>query len=107
MRKAKTQQKIPVFGYQKYFFLLAAVLTSQQSFAALPQAEEILAKADDVRNPSESYNMKVSVQSGKQDGDRSEFDVSIQGNQKTLIKTLAPTRDRGRNLLMLQEEMWA
>ena len=51
--------------------------------------------------------MKVTVLSGKQNEDRSEFDVSIQGNEKTLIKTLAPTRDRGRNLLMLQEEMWA
>jgi outer membrane lipoprotein-sorting protein len=76
---------------------------SATALAATP--EEILRKADEVRNPSESYFMKVTVTSDGED--RSAFEVSIQGNNKTLVKTREPARDRGRNLLMLEEEMWA
>ncbi len=70
-------------------------------------SEEILSKADQVRNPAESFSMKVDVLSGHEKEDHSSFEVSIQGNHKTLIKTLAPIRNRGRNMLMLDEEMWA
>lgn len=73
--------------------------------AASPSADEIIKKADDIRNPGESYLMKVSVSS--EGTDTSVFEVSINGNDKTFIKTLEPARDSGRNMLMLDEEMWA
>jgi outer membrane lipoprotein-sorting protein len=69
-------------------------------------AEEILKRADEVRNPSESFFMKVKVTNIGQEGTPSLFDVSIKGNNRTLIKTLLPKRDKGRNLLMLEENMW-
>jgi outer membrane lipoprotein-sorting protein len=75
-------------------------------------ADEIIAKADAVRNPGESYLMKVEITNTSPKADpahpeKSVFEVSIQGNDKTLVKTLEPSRDRGRNLLMLEQEMWA
>ncbi len=35
------------------------------------------------------------------------FEVSLKGNDKTLIRTMAPKRDVGRDLLMIDENMWA
>ena len=67
---------------------------------------DILKKADEVRNPAESYLMVVEVH-GKDQSENSKFEVSIKGNTKTVVRTLEPPRDRGRNLLMLGEEMWA
>lgn len=84
----------------KYFFLLV-------SFPIVLLAntpETILKEADEIRNPSESYKMAVRIENS--DGTHSKFDVMINGNSKTLIKTLEPIRDRGRNLLMLDENMW-
>ena len=69
-------------------------------------AVDILKNADEVRNPSESFFMKVKVTNLGDEDNPSIFDVSIKGNNKTLIKTLLPKRDRGRNLLMLEENMW-
>jgi outer membrane lipoprotein-sorting protein len=82
------------------------------ALAAKPTAESILKQVDGIRNPSESYLMKVQVKdlSGSDSSsgdDPSVYEVSIQSNRKTLIKTLAPPRDRGRNLLMLDQDMWA
>lgn len=85
------------------FFLLYAPLT----FGSTPSVDDILQKADEVRNPSQSYSMKVRVLRGEAKEFTSSFEVFIQGNQKTLIRTLEPNRDQGRNLLMLGEEMWA
>lgn len=70
-------------------------------------ATEILRRADEVRNPGESYFLRVQVESSDRPGEPSEFEVSLLGNSKTLVRTLRPTRDRGRNLLMLNTQMWA
>lgn len=87
---------------------LLALLSLPAIAAALssPAPEEILGKADAVRNPGESYLMTVEITS-PQSSDRSVFEVAIRGNDKTLVKTIEPARDRGRNLLMLEQDMWA
>jgi len=66
--------------------------------------EDIVERADRVRNPGESYYLKVEVKSTG--SDPSLFQVAIKGGEKTLIETIKPTRDKGRNLLMLDENMW-
>lgn len=66
----------------------------------------ILEKADEVRNPSTSFKMEVELKSSGSE-DVSVFEVYTKGKDKTLIKTLAPGRDKGRNMLMLNEDMWA
>lgn len=74
------------------------------SFAASAlTAEEILKNTDNIRNPSSSFVMNVKVQTPERD---SEFLVYTKGNEKTLIKTMVPTKDKGRNMLMLGTDMW-
>jgi hypothetical protein len=47
-----------------------------------PDADTILRKADEVRNPSESFSMMVDVES--QNDDPARFEVMMQGKSKTL-----------------------
>ncbi len=75
-------------------------LSISSVLAASPGPEEILKRVDEVRNPSESYRMQVRISD-------SVFDVLLEGNSKTLVRTLEPARDQGRDMLMLGEEMWA
>lgn len=86
-------------------FYLCMMGITDTLLASAPTAAEIIKRADELRNPSESYRMKVEVVSGSDE--RSVFEVSLSGNTKTLIRTLEPARDKGRNLLMINEEMWA
>jgi len=65
----------------------------------------ILVKADAIRNPSDSFFMEVRLEN-KGESDESLFEVFTKGKDKTLIKTIMPTMNRGRNLLMLEENMW-
>ncbi len=67
-------------------------------------AGNIIKKADSIRNPMKSFYMQVEVESS--DAPFSKFEVFTKGKTKTLIKTLLPKKDRGRNLLMLDEQMW-
>lgn len=77
--------------------------------AALAWAEtptQILERTDSIRNPDQSFVMKVRVTS-KGESEPRVFDVSTKGNDKTIIKTLAPARDKGRDLLMVGQSMRA
>ena len=64
---------------------------------------DILRRADDVRNPAESYFLRCVVKSSSTSDD-TEVEVSIQGNTRTLMKTIRPSRDRGRLGLMVDED---
>ena len=68
-------------------------------------AQKILDQVDSIRNPVGSYEMEIEIQSSDS-SQVSRFLVSLKGNNKTLVKTLAPSRDKGRVLLMLDENMW-
>lgn len=79
--------------------------TAYASESASVSADTILKKADEVRNPSESFSMVVDViTKGEEDA---RFEVLIKGKNQTLIRTQKPTRDLGRNMLMQDESMWA
>lgn len=70
--------------------------------------EAILKNADDIRNPDQSFMMTVEVKSTHSgDTETHLFEVSLKGNDKTLVHTLAPKRDIGRDMLMIEENMWA
>ncbi len=64
-----------------------------------------MAKADAIRNPDAAFGMKVEVKSSSDEAHV--FDVKIKGNNQTLITTLEPMRDKGRDLLMKDDNMWA
>lgn len=68
-------------------------------------AEQILEKADEIRNPSSTYKMEVSVESTNDPTFK--FEINIGGKESSLIRTLEPSREVGKNYLMLNENMWA
>ena len=93
--------------YHNKFFLLAAfmlLLSSTQPALANIDAASILKQADAIRNPEEDFQMLVAISSAG--GEESEFKVMTKGNNRTIVETLAPRRDKGRDLLMVDENMW-
>lgn len=88
--------------------VLAAKSKTQASrtSAKQPTAEFILQKADEVRCPPTSYVMEVDV-INTGDKETVKVEVFTKGREKTRVNTLAPVRDRGRNMLMVGEDMWA
>lgn len=71
-----------------------------------PSPDEVLRRTDDIRCPSESYFMEVEV-NNKSDDLVVRLEVFTKGRDKTRVNTILPTRDRGRNMVMIGEEMWA
>ncbi len=85
--------------------VLFVILTLPLTLLAAITPEEILKKVDDVRNPSESYLMSVRIKSSTESED-STFVVSLKGNTKTFVKVSGPKKLVGRNMLMIDENMW-
>ncbi|WP_374075079.1 outer membrane lipoprotein-sorting protein [Bdellovibrio bacteriovorus] len=85
------------------FLLLCAFAISAQAGATENPAEWVK-KADNIRNPSESYEMKIKVETSE---NTSVFQVYLKGQDKTLIVTKEPARDKGRNMLMLDRDFHA
>lgn len=85
--------------------LSVSFLFGQESESMQNTAEEILKKADNIRNPGENYLIHVNVDS-TETAEPHRFFVAINGNSKTRIETTQPQRDKGRNMLMLDENMW-
>lgn len=88
------------------FLLISCVLHFTSAGAApAADADSILKATDNLRNPADSYVMRVGVTTSD-DETPYEFEVSVKGKEKTLIKTLSPKRDEGKSFLMLGEDMW-
>lgn len=80
------------------------ILTFSGSSFAITEPESWIQIADQVRNPSQSYEMKIKVE----DADtRSILQVFLKGQDKTLIVTKEPASDQGRNMLMLDRDFHA
>jgi outer membrane lipoprotein-sorting protein len=87
--------------------LAFSLLFAAQAFAG-ESPESIIKKVDEIRNPAaDSYAMKVEITDPSNSSSRYVYDVSLSGNTKTLVKTIEPAREQGRNFLMLDEDMWA
>ena len=88
------------------FFAMIPILFVQ--FRAYANTvDEILKKTDAIRNPAQEFVMEVEVKSSADQDGPWMGEVSIKGNNKTLIKTLAPKREVGQNYLMLGTDIWA
>lgn len=74
----------------------------------LPDAGELLEKADAIRFPRESFETFITVTnySGGERGDVREYQVMSQGNENTIVLTQAPASERGQALLMRNRDLW-
>jgi outer membrane lipoprotein-sorting protein len=84
----------------KLFILFLGLMLPHLVFA-----EDLLQEIDKYRNPSDAYSMSVRIVSSRETEPAS-FLVYLKGNNKTLIKVLAPKKNLGRNMLMIDENMW-
>ncbi|NUM59668.1 MAG: outer membrane lipoprotein-sorting protein [Bdellovibrionaceae bacterium] len=84
------------------FLITIFLFFASLSFA--DKAQDIIKKADEIRNPAESYEMLIEV---KGEEDISEFQVFLKGQDRTIIVTKSPAQDKGRNMLMLDRDFHA
>lgn len=97
-----------VFVIAEFAPLLAVSAVKAKDTRKLERVDvdEILRKADEVRCPSESYFMEVEVVS-QGGSDIVRLEVFTKGRDKTRVNTILPARDKGRNMVMIGEDMWA
>jgi len=89
------------------FLVCCAVVCRAATPGNVPDANELLRKSDTFRNGWPSYVLRVKItnyESGKPD-EEALYEVSQKGTEKTYVEFLSP-RDKGRHLLMLEDDMW-
>jgi hypothetical protein len=85
---------------------IATLAIGMSLLAAAPTADQILLGVDNSRGWN-SYVVDITISNFK-DGkpvDVNDYQVSIKGADRTLVKFMSPI-DRGKSLLMLEEGMW-
>ncbi|MEW6367222.1 MAG: outer membrane lipoprotein-sorting protein [Acidobacteriota bacterium] len=71
-----------------------------------PDAKAILHRADQARGIGDMYQVQTKITNHKgSDSEVHLFQVLVKGADKSLVHFLDP-RDKGRSLLMLQDDMW-
>lgn len=73
-----------------------------------PVAKGIVEKADQIRFPSESFEVEVDVtnQSDGQVNDRRKYKILSKGNENTIVQVVEPAVDRGQVMLMRGRDLW-
>lgn len=84
--------------------LLSTLVFFSTLAARAENPDQWVKTADGIRNPGDSYQMKIDVEG---DDKKSTFEVFLKGQDKTLIVTRQPARDQGRNMLMLDRDFHA
>lgn len=72
------------------------------------QAQEILRKADQIRFPTEGFQVDISILSTKADQstEARKYQVLSKGNDKTVVIVTEPASERGQTMLMSGRELW-
>ena len=89
--------------------LLLAALPGIAIARDTPDPETIVKKADLIRFPSEAFqvNIKITTTTDDDTPDIRLYQALVKGNDKSIIKTLAPAIDAGQILLMRDKSLWA
>lgn len=71
-------------------------------------AKSIVERADRIRFPQNGYQVNVKITSNNpgRDPDTREYEILSKGNDRTIIRTLAPAVDKGQVLLMRDRDLW-
>jgi outer membrane lipoprotein-sorting protein len=70
--------------------------------------EEIIRQADRVRGPQGNFTVSVTITSTRPQFEprTAQYEVMIKDRDRSVVKTLAPARERGRILLMIGDDLW-
>lgn len=90
--------------------LIALALTRSLAAQAAPadDPEEIVRRADRVRGPEGNFTVSVTIASTRPNSEPriAEYEVLIKDWNRSLTKSLAPAREKGRILLMIGDDLW-
>jgi outer membrane lipoprotein-sorting protein len=72
------------------------------------KARSILAKADEIRFPAESFQVDINIASSSpgQDTEKRKYRVLSKGNENTVVMILEPASERGQIMLMKGRDLW-
>lgn len=87
-----------------FFHLLSAKLQANDDAAA----KGIVEKVDRIRFPQGGYQVIVKITNSTpgRDPDGREYEILSKGNDRTIIRTVAPAQDKGQVLLMRDRDLW-
>jgi outer membrane lipoprotein-sorting protein len=76
--------------------------------AGADEAAEIVRDADRFRRPADSFVWKITITSheAKKSPSVDAYEVFIKGNDRSLVRFVAPPRNVGRSLLALGRDLW-
>jgi len=92
--------------------LLAAAPSTPAQTSAGPQDDQsakiILQKSDEVRFPSQGFEVSVAIQTSEhgQVSESREYKVLSKGNEDTIVMVTAPASERGQMMLMKGRDLW-
>jgi outer membrane lipoprotein-sorting protein len=71
-------------------------------------AKSILEKSDEIRFPSEGFQVDISIVNAKpgQDAENRKYRVLSKGNENTVVMILEPASERGQIMLMKGRDLW-
>jgi outer membrane lipoprotein-sorting protein len=71
-------------------------------------AKNILARADEIRFPSDPFqvNVKITTSSAEKQPSVEQYQILCKGNERTTVITTAPAAERGQILLMRDQDLW-
>ncbi|SOD40550.1 outer membrane lipoprotein-sorting protein [Nitrosovibrio sp. Nv4] len=102
--------------FLQYFFTMVFIFVAPVSAVSAASAEtddaelarSILVKADQIRFPSESFQVDVSITttSPDQPADARKYRVLSKGNENSVVMITEPASERGQMLLMRGRDLW-
>lgn len=71
-------------------------------------AKTLVERADRIRFPQSGYQVQVKIASVApgRDTEVREYEILSKGNDRTVVRTLAPASDKGQVLLMRERDLW-
>ncbi|MDR3394197.1 MAG: outer membrane lipoprotein-sorting protein [Parasulfuritortus sp.] len=89
-------------------FFSTACFASDIQTAEDPLARSILEKADEIRFPSESFQVDIDITSTApdQNAEKRKYRVLSKGNDNTVVMILEPASERGQIMLMKGHDLW-
>lgn len=86
----------------------ATAVEEAKSEAVDPVAQEILRTADQIRFPTEGFQVDISIMSKRADQsvEARKYQVLSKGNDKTVVIVTEPAEERGQTMLMSGRDLW-
>jgi outer membrane lipoprotein-sorting protein len=88
--------------------LLLCLIGPSVGVAQEEPAKAIVEKADRIRFPQGGYqvHVKITTSSAGREPDVREYEILAKGNERSIVRTLAPASDKGQVLLMRERDLW-